>query len=158
MKEINLTQGKVALVDDENYDFLNQFKWYARRTDGIYYAGRQASSIDGKRKIIHMHRVIMETPWGFEVDHINHDGLNNQKYNMRNCIRLQNARNRQSYGSSQYLGVSWYNRYNCWVANITIGGKRIHLGYFKEEEDAAKAYNTSALYYYEEFANLNMVE
>lgn len=90
MKEIQLTQGKVALVDDEDYDFLMQWKWHAHKdyySEDVYYAGRRDYSCGGNGKSVQMHRVIMKTPINLCVDHIDHNTLNNQKNNLRNCSR-----------------------------------------------------------------------
>ena len=157
MKEIKLTQGKFALVDDEDYDFLMQWKWHARKLGKRYYAGRQEKSINRRRKLVHMHRLIMHTPEGMEVDHQDHNGLNNQKYNLRNCTHKNNSKNRTSYGKSNYLGVYWYKKYNCWNASLRINGETKNQGYFKTEEEAALAYNEAALKFHGNFANLNII-
>lgn len=94
MKEIKLTQGKVVLVDDEDYEYLNQFKWYALKNHRTYYAQRVIQNNYIKRTL-KMHRVIMDTPCGLEVDHIDGDGLNNQKCNLRNCTFAENRKNRK---------------------------------------------------------------
>ena len=167
MKTINLTKGFIALVDDEDYDFLMQWKWqltfiYKRGIKTKYaYASRR---IYYKRKSIgqiFMHREVMNTPKGMEVDHIDHNCLNNQKKNLRNCTHSENQRNRVPHGKSKYLGVHiFYNKSNKQVyeyirAAIRENGKIKHLGVFKTEEDAARAYDAAAKINYGEFANLN---
>jgi hypothetical protein len=108
MKKLNLSQGKVALVDDEDYEYLNQWKWYLSKTNKHEYAMRKTSRNDPNgRKTIMLHRVIMNTPNHLEVDHIDNNGLNNQKYNLRNCTGKNNRLNRVAMGTSKYLGVSW---------------------------------------------------
>jgi hypothetical protein len=157
MKEIKLTRDQVALVDDEDYEYLNQFKWQAYKGERTYYACRHTRKGDVEREI--MHRVIMNTPKGMEVDHIDHNGLNNQKYNLRNCTRSQNQSNRIScVGTSKYLGVviSSKGLFKGRIeASLTANGVIIHLGVFKTEEDAARAYDEAAKRYHGEFANLN---
>jgi hypothetical protein len=152
MKEIKLTQGKVALVDDEDFEYLNQWKWTAKQCGIFYYAVRRKKT-DGKSIQYYMHRVILNTPTCLQVDHIDHDGLNNQKHNLRNCTCSQNRMNRIPRSKSGYLGVYYVKHYI--VAQFPINGKMTHLGMFDTEELAAKKYDEYALKYYGEFANLN---
>ena len=162
MKEIKLTQGKVALVDDVDYDVLNQFKWFAHKggDDNTYYAGRSIK-INGNYKQIWMHRIIMETPNNLQVDHIDHNGLNNQRSNLRNCTHHQNHMNLINYGISKYRGVSYFadpighKRIKKIRATITLNNKIIYIGLFKTEEEAARAYDAKAKELFGEFANLN---
>jgi hypothetical protein len=150
MKEIKLTQGKVALVDDEDFEYLNQVKWYASHQRN-WYANRDL--FIGKKRIhIIMHRLIMNTPMHLEVDHIDHNGLNNQKSNLRNCTRRQNGKNIRP--RNNYLGV-YFNTEGYISAKIYNDGKSIHLGYFKTEIDAAKARDDASKKYFGEFAHLN---
>ena len=100
-----------------------------------------------------MHRVIMNTPVGMETDHRDHNGLNNQKYNMRICTIAQNNYNRIPYGWSKYLGVSHIEGHP--IAQIRKERKLFYLGFFKTEEDAAHAYDKKAIEFFGEFANLN---
>jgi len=151
MKEIKLTQGQVALVDDEDFEYLNQFKWHAKRQrTGIYYAHRY-SSIAPKR--ISMHSDIITIPNGLMADHIDHNGLNNQKYNLRTCTKQQNCMNRVNVGAVKYRGVRI--RYNKYETRITFNGVSYNLGRFNILEDAAKAYDAKAKELFGEFANLN---
>jgi len=152
MKEIELTRGKVALVDDENFEYLNQWKWMARESGNNYYAVRGVRK-NRKLQNIAMHRIIMNTSNELQVDHIDHNGLNNQKSNLRNCTEIQNLRNRIPYGRSKYLGVSMEKLH--FRARISINNKRVHLGSFQNEIDAAIAYDTKAKELYKEYANLN---
>jgi len=153
MKEIKLTQGKVTLVDDEDYEYLNQWKWHTVRKRNIFYAERRLSKVH-KQKIIIMHRVIMKTPSNLTVDHINHNGLDNRKINLRNCTNQQNLMNRLSRDNSNYLGVS-YNNKGFIRARIGFNRYQFHLGYFKNEIEAALAYDKKAKILFGEFANLN---
>jgi hypothetical protein len=154
MKEIKLTRGLVTMVDDDDYDYLTQWKWQARLSGNTWYAMR---SINTKGVITCeiMHRVIMKTPHGLQVDHIDHNGLNNQKANLRNCTHAQNQINRNAYGKSKYLGV-YVSVYGTYKAAITRENKRTHLGTFKNEIDAAMAYDKAALLYSNEYVNLNV--
>lgn len=173
MKKIPLTQGKVAFVDDEDYEYLMQWKWYALNPKkDLWYAVRM---INSTRQLIRMHRVIKKIEdSGVFVDHKDQNGLNNQRINLRVCTRSQNAANRKpkENSSSKYLGVSWHNSprklqlksgeikiYDSWFwhAAIKINQKVINLGNYREEKDAAKAYNKAATKYHGEFANLNKV-
>lgn len=155
MKEIKLTRGLKTQVDDEDFEFLNQWKWNARKDKKTYYAGRTIGQKKGQEKTnLPMHRLIMNTPANEEVDHRDHDGLNNQKSNLRNCSHAGNNKNCTHYGKSKYLGVH-INRGKYIIAHISVKGKSIHLGTFPTQEAAAIAYDTAAKEYHGEFANLN---
>lgn len=145
MKKINLSKGQVALVDDGDYDDLNQFRWYAQYSKGIdnYYAFRLVSFKKKgklKNKIILMHRMIMDAPKRKVVDHINHNTLDNRKENLRIVSSRQNNQNKKVKGTSKYPGVCWHKYNKKWRATIYVNGKNKDLGYFKEEREAAKAY------------------
>lgn len=159
MKKIPLSQGKFALVDDDDYDFIMQWKWcfntgYAVRSQHICMVGKK-----DKSKMILMHRVVNKTPKGMETDHIDLDRLNNQKKNLRNATRRQNTRNIKKFinGTSKFKGVCWKKREKKWQVRIRTGKKRVHLGLFTSESDAARAYNVAALKFHGEFAHLNEV-
>ncbi len=165
MKEIKLSQGKVALVDDEDYEMLNKYKWYAhyKKSGDSFYARRTIKFTKGCGKI-EMHRQIMNTPKGMHTDHINHDTLNNQKSNLRICSPSENARNRGSQSvqkkkkcASQYKGVCRSTQINKWQSQIQCNKKHIHIGTFTNEEDAARAYNDKATELFGEFAVLNEI-
>ncbi|MFA7361984.1 MAG: endonuclease [Candidatus Kapaibacterium sp.] len=154
MKEIKLTQGKIALVDDEDYEYLNQFKWCAARQMNTFYAVRNVRINKFKTKMIFMHRVILKTPSGKITDHKDHNGLNNQKNNIRVCTNTQNQMNNSSRGgSSRYIGV-FYDR-GAIRACITVNKKNIYLGTFNNEIEAAIARDKAAKIYHGEFANFN---
>ncbi len=108
-REIPLTQGKVALVDAEDYEELSRFKWHAQRNKSTYYAVRNGRRLDGKRCAVLMHRVIIDPPAGMLVDHISRDGIDNRRSNLRVCSIAENNRNRASKrgASSRFLGVHW---------------------------------------------------
>jgi hypothetical protein len=155
MKEIKLTQGKVALVDDEDYEYLNQFKWHTVNVGGILYASRNLRISKNKRISQRMQWVIMGKHNGMVIDHIDHNGLNNQKNNLRICTPHQNFMNqsKQYNTKSGYKGVGYVD--NTIRARICISGKLIHLGTFKTEREAAMAYDEAALRYFGEYASLN---
>ena len=157
MKEIILTQGYVALVDDIDYERVNKYKWYVHKSGSknVLYA---RARICGKQ--ILMHRMILNLNKGQFTDHVSGDGLNNQKSNLRLCSITQNAQNKKSHkkSSSQFKGVSWRKKEKCWKSNIMVNGKAISLGYHRDEKEAAKAYNVAAIRYHGEFASLNQME
>lgn len=139
MKEITLTKGKYALVDDSDYEYLKQWKWYALNSRGIYYAAR-CEIVDGKRKTIMMHRVIMSPPLGLEPDHQNHNGLDNQRHNLKNVTHRQNILNQRHTCSKENkkgilkCSVNGETKYKCLVI---INGQNTEV-YFKTELEAAR--------------------
>lgn len=146
MKEIKLSQGKVAIVDDEDFDNIHQFKWRASKGRHTFYAVRWNPQ-EGKYFVLeHMHRVILNAPIGMQIDHIDGDGLNNQKSNLRlvSCRgNLQNHAMREHQKHSKFPGVSWdkgMSRKKRWIAKIRINGTLKHLGYFETEEEAYECY------------------
>lgn len=159
MKQIPLTQSQYALVDDADYDWLSQWKWYALNMNGNFYAHRNSSKINSKSHLISMSRFILGLEKGDkrQGDHRNHNTLDNRRNNLRICTQQQNQRNRKTNSNtfSQYKGVSWNKHAKKWHAQITINGTRKHLGYFIEEKDAAEAYNIAALEKFGEFICLN---
>ena len=166
MKEIKLSKygknsGKyVTYVDDEDFEYLNQWSWSVVKNKTTYYAVRTVVSSQCERKCIRMHRLVINAQSNKFVDHKDRNGLNNQKSNLRFCNRSQNMSNRTPCGVSKYLGVIIvYDRYgNRYIkARIKSCGVTTYLGTFKTEEDAANAYNIAALKYHKEFANLNII-
>ncbi len=159
MKRIKLSQGKFALVNNEDFDWLNKFKWFTLKYKQLYYAIRTIWKSDGKRYTIRMHREIMQAQKGQEIDHRNGDGLDNQRVNLRFCTHAQNIQNSRKLKncSSKYKGVCWYKRDKVWIAYIRPNRKQIHLGYYQKEIKAAEAYNRKASELFGEFANLNII-
>ena len=157
MKQIKLTREKYALVDDEDYEWLNQWKWYANKGGNTYYAVRNMRCKNGKRTIVTMHREILKPKKELVCDHINGNGLDNRRENLRICTQAENLYNRQPQKNtlSGFKGVHWHNRDKLWQARITCNHKRINLGFFKRQVDAARAYNKAALLYHGTFARLN---
>lgn len=156
VKEIYLAKNKgIALVDDENYELLNQYKWYVSNK----YA-YSTIKINGKWINKSMHRFIMNEPLNMEIDHIDMNRLNNQKDNLRIVTKSQNNMNRGSYknSSSIFKGVSWNKQHKKWCAEIRKNGIKIHLGYFINELKAAEAYNEKAIKLFGEYINLNIVD
>ena len=138
MKEIFLTQGKVALVDDEDFERLNQFKWQAVKNGKTIYGTRSKQQC-----IIYMHHeIIGKPPKGFETDHGNGNGLDNQRYNLKFVTHRQNCQNKKNgkKKTSQYPGVCWKKRTRKWQVGIQINGKNKHLGYFVDEKKAFEVY------------------
>jgi len=138
MKTIELTKGKFTMVDDDDFEELNQHKWYANKMGNILYAVRNIET--PKRAKIYMHRSIMNTPNGLQTDHINGNGLDNRKENLRAVTARQNTQNKHTNKSSIYAGVNWSKVAQKWHARICIKGSRKHLGYFKTEIDAYNSY------------------
>jgi hypothetical protein len=159
-KEIQLTQGKVAIVDDEDYEYLNQWKWYANKLMGKFYAVRNNRINKKHVGSLIMHRILMKTPKDLIVDHINGNTLDNRKCNLRNCTYSQNSQNQKISikNTSGYKGVYYQKRDNNWRVIIKCNNIRIHIGIFECIIDAAKAYNAAALKYHGEFANLNKID
>ena len=156
MKEIKLSNGAIAIVDDEDYESLSLHKWHPSKDRDLCYAIR-ASFSGGKRKTERMHRVIMgATDNETHVDHKNQNGLDNRKENLRLCTISQNRSNSRpnKNSSSQYKGVT-KDHPNKWLAQITVNYKNHNLGRFKIEKDAALAYDKAAYKYFKEFAYLN---
>jgi len=158
-KEIQLTQGKFALVDDEDYNYLIQWKWtFFKSTDE--HNGYACIRDKKTGKIIFMHSVLIPTPIGMQVDHINTIKSDNRRCNLRLATRSQNNANRKRYRKNRigkYKGTRFDKRYNTWSAYITFNKKQIHLGTFKNEEDAALVYNEKAIELFGEFALLNVI-
>jgi hypothetical protein len=159
--EISLTQGKIAVIDDVDWPLVAPFKWYAQREpNGRWYARATVWNPETKTvSKISMHRVILGVS-GFEnkVDHRDGDGLKNTRENLRACTNAQNIRNRPKDSvptASRFKGVTWSRRNQRWFARICFDGKQIHLGSFRIEEDAARAYNEAATRLFGDFARLN---
>jgi len=163
MKTIPLTRGLVTMVDDSDYEWLNQWKWFARKSRDTYYAQRNTTNKKGKRIMLLMHREIMKTPDNMQTDHKDWNGLNNQKYNLRNCTVNQNRSWIKPRGKIPYLGVSehrWFKKKTntfeiSYSATITHNGIIYDLGCSRDPVIAAKRYDAKAKELKGEFANLN---
>jgi hypothetical protein len=161
MKLIPLTKGMFAKVDDADYDDLIQYKWKADKDGKTYYAYRRVRK-NGKRHEIAMHRQILNTPVGVLVNHFDWDGLNNQRYNIKNCTYADNSRYVRPRSNTGFLGVSQdtYIKKDGTISihykvSIKCNGVVYRLGNHKDIEVAARAYDTKAKELFGEYANLN---
>jgi len=153
VKQIPLTQGQFAKVDDADFDWLSRWKWTAQRHGRGFYAMRRE-----KGRLVLMHRLINNTPDDMVTDHRDGDGLNNQRANLRTATHLQNTMNRRAKrgGTSRYKGVwSDPNPRNSkqWRSAIRLNGKIKYLGRFHTEDAAGEAYARAAVEHFGEFAN-----
>jgi hypothetical protein len=147
--KIPLTKRKSAIVDAAGFAYLSQFKWYY---DGSYAA--RDSQINGKRAKVYMHRIILNAQPGQYCDHINGDGLDNRRCNLRFCTKSQNGMNqgKQKNNTSGFKGVYWHKKNQKWIAYITLDYQPIHIGSYSTAKEAAKAYDDKALELFGEFA------
>jgi len=161
---------KFALVDDEDFDLVNKYNWQAIKGGHTFYAMCSATIAPKKRKVLQMHRIIMKVDETRTfIDHKDHNGVNNTKENLRICSYTENSCNKisQKSSTSKYLGVSWkadvrprkkdtnFEPKGNWAATCGRRGSRQHIGLFKDEIEAAKAYDKKAKELFGEFANLN---
>jgi len=154
MKTIPLSRGKAAIVDDDDYEFLNESRWYVSEFENHCYAVKAGT----KRTKIFMHRVIMGALKDVFIDHINGNGLDNKRCNLRICTNSQNQQNRHTAcGVSKHKGVHWNKKERRWYSKIKKNGKCYWLGGYKSEIAAAIAYNTAARELFGEFAYFNEI-
>lgn len=156
MKIIQISKGYSTQVSDHRYDYLMQWKWSYHKCG---YAVRVAR-INGKPISILMHRDIMKPGSGEHIDHIDHNRLNNQDENLRLCTTAENGYNQRirTGGTSKYKGVYWSRDNKKWCAEIRVNYQKNHLGYFRDELDAALAYDQAARIHFGEFAHTNFKE
>ena len=156
MIEIPLGQGLAAQVDEQDAERVRAYRWHPSPQATTTYAVTRVDQ-DGKRTSIYMHRLIMQPQAAQQVDHINGNGLDNRRSNLRVCSIQQNRRNTGNHdgSTSRFKGVYWKKSIGRWVARISVEGKQKHLGYFRDEEEAARAYDKAARIAYGEYARLN---
>lgn len=145
---IKLTRGYETIVDDEDFEYLNQFKWHSLVTPSNVYASNYTKGL--------MHRHIMNPSPEVDIDHKDCNGLNNRKSNLRPATRMQNLRNsRIKTKTSIFKGVCFDKDHKKWRGQITIEKKQMRLGWFNNEKDAALAYDLKAIEFFGEFARIN---
>lgn len=154
MKKITLTQGKFALVDDEDFEEIGKYKWYIETGANTFYAARTIITKNGSKHKIFMHRSIMNTPKNLMTDHIDGNGLNNQRSNLRLCTNSQNQANSiiRKNNTTGYKGVCL--KKGKYTATISINRKRVHLGVFKTKLEAHEAYVEASKKYHKEFSRV----
>jgi HNH endonuclease len=159
MKTIALSNGEdLVMVDDCDFEWLSQWRWDLLCAEGGHRYAIHSSGPKKRRTRLRMHRLIMRCTKGTEVDHIDGNGLNNQRANLRSCTHQQNSFNnhREIDGkTSQFRGVCWNKSRNRWRPTITVNGRQRYLGLYLSEMDAAAAYDRAALELFGQFANLN---
>jgi len=144
MKEIPLlNHGKVALVDDDDFERINRNNWFSHKVVNTFYAERYITVAPNKRSLITMHSEIINIPKGMQCDHIDGNGLNNQKENLRSVTPRQNQQNQHAPKSSKFPGISLQKRDGKYRAKIKINGVGIHIGTFDSEDEAARQYLTA---------------
>lgn len=147
MKKIKLTQGYEAIVDDEDFEYLNQFKWYY--CNG-YAMRNKLLSIEGETQgLVRMHRIINNTPEGLFTDHINRNKLDNRRSNLRTVTKSLNEHNKgiRTRNRSGVNGVCWNKSRNKWQVEIMVNRKHLFLGYYSTLEEASKARSKGESYY-----------
>lgn len=155
MKAVILTRGRIATVDDKDFDRVNQFKWHAVKQGRTYYGARTVQLPNGQQENCFLHNFILGVKG---VDHCNGDGLENRRQNLRPATQMQNLqghRRKVSGATSRYRGVSWFTRDEKWAAQIKVNRRAINLGRFAVEEDAARAYDKAAREHFGGFASPN---
>jgi len=159
VKEIPVTRGMVALVDDEDYERLASVKWHAvsAGSPGKFYARRTVGP-KGAKKTLSMHQVIAQTQKGMHTDHINNNGLDNRRSNLRVCTPSQNHMNKKAQSNSKTgcPGVCFQKREQKYRARIKVGGVEKHIGLYADLDDAKSAYRAEALKWFGEFAHTSL--
>lgn len=157
-KLISLTQGQFAIVDDKDFKWLNQWRWWAWKSNGGFYARRKVPAGKYKRRVVSMHRILVKGLKSWQlVDHIDRNPLNNQRANLRACTASQNKMNAGLgvHNTSGYKGVAWSKWNKAWQACIKKGDRFFHIGYFSTAIEAAREYDKMAKLLFSEFALTN---
>ncbi|MGA2093827.1 MAG: HNH endonuclease [Sedimentisphaerales bacterium] len=159
-RRIALTEGEWAKVDPADYYKYKDIKWFTKGNGKNFYAFTSIKTGPYQTTLVSMHRMMMNPPEGMVVDHRNNDGEDNHRENLRVVTRSQNQQNRRKIAgtSSKYIGVSRNKKDVKWEASIRRTGKKIRLGRFANEEDAARAYDAAARKFYGEEAKVNFPE
>lgn len=161
MKAITLSRGKVTVVDDDQYEALNQYKWHfvaTSRTNPDYgFAARWVKSSSGKRILLLMHRALASAPAHLEVDHWNRQPLDNQMHNLRISTRTENNRNSGPRNGSPFKGAKYHKAKRKWEATIYVAGSNQYLGNFDSAEEAAVTYDCAAIQVFGGSAYLNII-
>lgn len=159
MKKIPLTQGKFALVDDDDFEHLSQWRWNLVRGYAARQGRREVVNGKIKREAVYMHSYIVKAPKGKLTDHINGIVLDNRRQNLRIATRSQNGMNMKKVrGRSKYKGVYWDHFSKKWRSGIKVNRKTIHIGRYDDEKKAAESYNFAAIKHFGEFASLNIIQ
>ena len=161
-REIPLSQGKVAMIDEEDYELVGQYSWHVKKSGDVLYAYAYIGRVNGRQSFAAMHNLILPVAEHQEVDHVDLNGLNNTKGNLRIATRQGNCRNRRKFKNSRsrFKGVTFmeHMKLKPWRARITGNdGVKRHLGVYETEEDAARAYNLAAEECFGQFALLNAI-
>ena len=155
--EIPLSQGKIAIIDATDWELVKDYKWCAHKSGNTYYAVTGIRKPDGKKILLQMHKLFVDTKLGFVTDHISGDGLDNRRLNLRTVTTAQNGMNRKSQSNckNKFKGICWLPKRKKWYASIFVEGKHRYLGSFDSPEEGAVAYDTAAKEYFGEYACLN---
>lgn len=157
MAKIELTQGQFAIIDDQDLEKIGT-GWYAlyiRSVRSFYAMRHKGKGLETMAKVI-----MAPVPPGYQVDHINHETLDNRRENLRICTRSQNQHNKRinRNNRSGYKGVSWVAKSKNWRASIRLNNKTFHLGYYYDPENAARAYDKKAKELFGDYCLLNFPE
>lgn len=159
-RRIPLTQGKFAIIDERDFDRISKYKWHANKSKLTFYAARCVKK-NRRNSLVFMHRLIMNCPEDQFIDHINHNGLDNRRANLRLVSGEQNNWNRRKQRgtfSSRYKGVHYEKRNGKWASSISYKGKQIFIDWFEDQESAAKAYDAKARELFGPYACPNFAE
>lgn len=162
IREVVLTRGYVAIIDEADWPIVSQFKWHAtkaRNSTGWYASACLSKALQEQHGFRHikLHQLILGRPGGI-IDHRDGNGLNNRRENLRVATVADNARNSRKQvraTTSRFKGVSWSKKFSCWAVYLCVNSKNKFLGHFKDEEEAGRCYDIAATFHYGQFARLN---